>query len=68
MTGGEHGNRLAGLGTRSTSDCQAEQEQRTVFDLLRDTEIGNLDAAFVVNEDVPAFDVSVDDIFLMEIG
>jgi len=45
-----------------------EWEQRTIFDLLGNTEIGNLNAALVVDKDIPAFDVSMNDLFLMEIG
>ena len=68
MTGDERGNRLASLGTWSIPDHHTEWEQRTIFNFLRDTEIGNLDAAFVIDEDVCALDVSVNDVFLMQIG
>ena len=68
MTGDEHGNRLVSLETRSAPDHHAEWEQRTIFDLLRDAEIGNFDATLVVDEDVCAFDVSMNDVFLMQIG
>lgn len=64
----ERGNRLAGLEIRLAPDCQTEWEQHTVFDFLGNAEIGNLDAALVVDEDIPAFDVSMDDVFLVQIG
>lgn len=39
----------------------------TVLDTLGDTKVGNLDGALVVNEDVRTFDVSMNDISLVEI-
>ena len=68
MTGDERGNRLTSLETRSVLDHHMKQEQRTILDFLRDTEIRNLYATFVVDEDVCALDVPVNDVFLMQIG
>ena len=68
MMGGERGNRSASLETRSARGYHTEWEQRTILDFLRDTEIGYLDATFVVDEDVCAFDVSMNDVFLMQIS
>ena len=39
----------------------------TVLDLLRDTEVGDLDSALVVDEHVRALDVTVDDITLVKV-
>ena len=47
--------------------CTAAEKIRCL-DLLRDTKIRNLDAALVVNEDVGALDVSMDDIPAVEVG
>ena len=67
MTGDEHGNRLTNLGTRSTSERQTEREQRTVFNFLGDTKIGNFDSALVIDEYVCAFDIPMNDVFLVQI-
>ena len=40
---------------------------RTVFHFFRDTKVRNLDATLVINEHVGTFDISVDDISLMEV-
>lgn len=44
-----------------------EKELLTAFNLLRDTEVGYLDASFIIYKDVGAFDISVDDISFMQI-
>ena len=67
MKGDGRGSRLTNLGTRSTSENQTEREQRTVFNFLGDTEIGNFDSALVVDEDVSAFDVTMNDVFLVQV-
>lgn len=41
--------------------------KRTVLDLLRDAKVGDLDPALVVDEDVGALDVAVDDLALVEV-
>jgi len=42
-------------------------EQRRGFDAFGDAEVGDLDVAFVVHEDVGAFDVPVDDVAAVEV-
>ena len=69
MMGGEHGDRLATLEIRSApTQSNRNRKQRTVFDPLRNSEIAYLDATFVVDEDVPAFDVSMDYTFVVQVS
>ena len=42
-------------------------EPLTVFDLLGDTKVRNLDTTLVVDEHVRAFDITVDDISFMQV-
>lgn len=49
-----------------TDPCDS-REILTVSDLLRYTEIRYLDAAFVVHKDVGTFDVTMDDVSLMQV-
>ena len=39
-----------------------ERNELTIFDFLGDTKVGNLDATLVVDKDVRALDVAMDDI------
>ena len=43
------------------------EDELTVFDLFRDTEIRNLDSTFIIDENVRSFDISMDDLSLVEI-
>jgi hypothetical protein len=53
----------------STRDIvEKNGRRRTRLDLLGDTEIGDLDTSFVVDEDVGALYVSVDDALLVQVG
>jgi hypothetical protein len=45
----------------------AKKKTRTVFDLLRDTKVGDLDTALVVYKNVRAFDITMNDVAFMEI-
>jgi len=47
--------------------CSREGIILTVVDFLGDTKVGNLDTTLVVDENVGAFDVSVDDIPLVKV-
>lgn len=52
---------------RSEAFQQMARLALTVFDFLRDTKVGDLDATFIINKHICAFDITVDDIALMEI-
>jgi hypothetical protein len=51
----------------ATAGTGSRAENSGCFDALGDTEIGDLDAAFVVDEDVGSLDVSVDDVTAVQI-
>lgn len=42
-------------------------EWRTIFDLLRDPEIRYLDTTLVVNKDIRAFDIAMNDVPFVQI-
>ncbi len=54
---------------RGVSPCSAldPRRQQIVLNLLGDAEIGDLDSSLVVNEDVSALDITMDDITLVEV-
>ena len=43
-------------------------EESGRFDAFRDTEVGDFDAALVVDKDIGAFDITMDDITAVKIG
>ena len=43
------------------------RERRTVFEFLGDTEVGDLDAALVVDEDIRTLDIAMDDTAFMDV-
>jgi len=48
-------------------EISGDDDKLTVIDFFRNSKIRNLDASLVVDEDIGAFDITMDDISLVEI-
>jgi len=55
------------IGYQHASPAQTPQKKRAFFNLFGNTEIGNLDAAFIVHKNVGTFDVPMYDGLPMQI-
>ena len=56
------------LETRQVCSRISLTDSLTLFDLLRDTEIGNLDSASVVDQDIGSLNVSMNNVCLVQIA
>lgn len=59
--------RSAGCRRSQQPPHEEKRRRRTVFDLLRDAEIRNLDVALVVNKDVGALDIAMYNLALVKV-
>jgi len=51
-----------------TLSGKKETTELTIINLFRNSKIGDLDASLVVDEDIGAFDITMNDIAFMEIN